>query len=109
MAARIATIIMIINIYHGNTNIRGNCVKRVYYNAIDYPITNPTINPIKLELKTNVNASMIYIDVIAHFVLPMALSTDISLTYSNILADIDVIRLKNDKTITTPVKKLKMI
>lgn len=50
---------MIINIYHGNTKINGNYVNNVYYNAIDYPITNPTINPIKLELKTKVNASII--------------------------------------------------
>lgn len=41
--------------------------------------------------------------------LPIALKTDISLTYSNMFADIDVIKLKNDKTITTPVKKLKII
>ncbi|CAD8123692.1 unnamed protein product [Paramecium sonneborni] len=97
MAAIMAIIIMIINIYQGNTKIN------------DYPITNPTIKPIKLELKTNVKASMIQTIVIDILVLPIALSTDISLTYSNMLADIDVIKLKNDKTITTPVKKLNII
>ena len=50
---------IMINIYHGNTKINGNCVNKVYYKAIDYPMTNPTINPIKLELKTKVNASII--------------------------------------------------
>lgn len=53
----IDTIKMVISMAHGNTNINGSYVNRVYCKAIVCPIIYPTISPIMLLDSTKTNDS----------------------------------------------------